>query len=63
MEIIRLVEGTDLPERPTLGCSRSAPIESPKLDDTPDFGPSGGSVDQVDPGFEFDQSVPESNFP
>ena len=34
----------------------------PKLD-APDFGPSSGSIDEVDPGFEFDQSGPETDCP
>ena len=25
--------------------------------------PSSGSIDEVDPGFEFDQSVPENDCP
>jgi hypothetical protein len=35
----------------------------PELDDAPDFGPSSGSIDEVDPGFEFDQSVLENDCP
>ena len=36
------------------------PARKPGLDDAPGFGPSNRSIDQLDPGFEFDQSIPES---
>jgi len=57
----RMLECLKLPPRaPPLTQARE---QEPKLDDAPDFGPSNGSIDEMDPGFEFHRSVPENNCP
>jgi hypothetical protein len=38
------------------------PASEREPDDAPDLAPSSGSVDEEDPGFAFDQSVPENDF-
>jgi hypothetical protein len=48
------------PRAPPLTPARE---REPELDNAPDFGPSSGSIDEVEPGFEFDQSVPENDCP
>ena len=56
----RILECLKLPPRapPLTPACKS----EPELD-APDFGPSSGSIDEVDSGFEFDQSVPETDCP